>query len=116
MKLLPTLPSKDVVRFWAQVQKTTLTDCWPWIGYCTENGYGQFKYAYRNYRAHRIAFWLSYRLQPRDQLVCHTCDNPYCCNPNHLFLGSPADNSRDIGSKETICSLSGNKTRSSQIN
>jgi hypothetical protein len=71
------------------------------------SGYGQFKYAYVNYRANRIAYWLHSGRDPGTLLVCHTCDNPHCCNPAHLFLGPPIANSTDMKDKGRAAHLPG---------
>jgi hypothetical protein len=62
-------------------------------------GYGQFKVRGVAYPAHRVAVAVSGRECPPDMLACHRCDNPACCNPAHLFLGTYRDNAIDMIAK-----------------
>lgn len=96
----------DPARFWAKVDKSGGEDaCWPYTGYVTPEGYG---WAYtglprgqqQTHGAHRQAWINTYGAIPQEQLVCHHCDNPRCCNPEHLFLGEHADNMLDMFKKE----------------
>jgi hypothetical protein len=107
IKLLPSLTDKQLRNFWGQVRLGTQIDCWPWEGYCLDSDYGQFKVNYRNYRVHRLAYWVHYKQQPNEKLVCHHCDNKKCCNPLHLFLGSNADNSADMVKKNRVSHIYG---------
>jgi len=74
--------------------------CWLWTGHTATNGYGSTGYASKNVILHRKMYELIAGKKPeRWEYVCHHCDNKLCCNPAHLWLGSPLDNSRDELSK-----------------
>ena len=81
--------------FWARVRKDE-DGCWSWTGtILKESGYGQVSWRNKGVRAHRLAYELTYGPIPDGFDVCHECDNPPCCNPDHLFLGTPLKNARD---------------------
>src|SRR3990167_2228513 len=81
-------------RFWAKVDRTEGEKaCWPWLAYCKPNGYGSWG---QNGYAHRAAWQFTFGPVPRGLQVCHHCDNPCCCNPAHLFLGTPRMNMQDM--------------------
>lgn len=73
--------------------------CWPWRGSITRGGYGQLSHGSAAVYAHRIAYLLWNGPIPDRQLVLHRCDNPPCCNPTHLFLGTHQDNADDCVAK-----------------
>lgn len=90
--------------FWSRVERRGPDDCWPYRGDRTRRGYGvvclaQVDGRRRRTQAHRVSFWLETGVDPGNLSVLHHCDNPPCCNPNHLFLGDHRDNGRDMASK-----------------
>lgn len=91
-------------RFWSRVQKTE--NCWLWTG-TKITGYGNIKIKKKNYLAHRIS-WILHKGKLSDTIqVLHTCDIKNCVNPKHLFLGTQADNMKDMVKKNR--SLKGEK-------
>lgn len=87
-----------LARFHARVD--TAGDCWEWIGGRTMAGYGLFSTTGNNHvLAHRFAYTLAYGPIPEGLLICHSCDNPPCCNPDHLWLGNDAVNAADMVAK-----------------
>lgn len=77
----------------------TASGCWEWSGYRDSNGYGDTYYLGKKDRTHRVAWQLFVGPLMRGDFVLHRCDNPPCCNPQHLFLGSQTENMRDCVSK-----------------
>ena len=94
-------------RFESKFVKTD--GCWEWLAYRFPSGYGQFKIPGEEMRAHRVSYRLYVGDIPAGMCVCHQCDNPGCVNPNHLFLGTQADNIHDCRDKRRGVSPSGEK-------
>lgn len=87
----------DVARFWSHVDRSDHEGCWEWTG-GRYRGYGITSMKRVRCRSHRVAFALAHQEAPALN-VLHTCDNPPCVNPNHLFLGNHAANMRDRNMK-----------------
>lgn len=90
-------------RFWSKVDMSGGTDvCWRWMGAMLKTGYGGVKIGGVSQRAHRVAFELAGNEIPVGMMVLHSCDNPLCCNPAHLRVGSAADNTADARERGRI--------------
>jgi hypothetical protein len=81
--------------------KDHINDCWEWLAYKNEDGYGMFMpYPKTKTSAHRFAYEFFYGPIPKGLYVLHKCDNPCCCNPNHFFLGDQTANMKDMINKD----------------
>lgn len=99
-KHIPPISTKQENRFWSLVDIQSDPDaCWPWKLSTDMDGYGTISVDNIRIKSHRLSFFLANGRDPQDYLVCHTCDNPPCCNPFHLFLGTCEDNLHDASLK-----------------
>ncbi len=88
------------VRFWRAVEKKRPNDCWEWMGSRHYKGYGEIALSHKGKtKSHRVAWALTNGEIPEGMVVCHSCDNPPCCNPDHLFLGTHKTNKHDSQEK-----------------
>lgn len=94
--------SQNSERFWSKVDLSRADEefaCWEWAAGQNQRGYGRIMWQNHARGAHRIAYLLAFGEFPPGICVCHHCDNPCCCNPNHLFLGTHNDNMHDMYQK-----------------
>lgn len=112
----PGRPANTPDVLWEKVEIKQPHECWPWKGYKNEEGYGRTWIDDKGYYAHRVIFnlvhpnviQLSAPKNTHDEgFLLHTCDNPICCNPKHLFVGTHADNMADKVAKGRLPDFSG---------
>lgn len=96
-RTIPTISTQDAIRFWSQADVKGPNECWIWKGPTnpSRGSYGRFWIHRAEFRAPRIAYAIWNALDPGTLHVCHSCDNPLCVNPHHLWLGTARDNLRD---------------------
>jgi hypothetical protein len=87
-------------RFWSFVDRKPHNKCWDWTGAFAGGSYGVIKINKKNILAHRFCYKLCFGEIPNCLFVCHSCDNPKCVNPSHLFLGRHKDNMNDMVKKD----------------
>lgn len=102
-KDIPSVCEADAERFWSRVEKLGHhRGCWQWTGALDAKGYGRFTVDGHLFYAHRLSWHLAGRETPIGLIVCHTCDNRRCVNPDHLMMTDAATNNRDAKLKRNL--------------
>lgn len=103
-------------KFWSRVDIRNEEDCWEWMGAKKNGTYGFYApMPGVLLKSHRVAYALFNGFIDDNLLVCHKCDNPSCCNPEHLFLGTSQDNIQDMIRKSRKASTKGTCNPSAKL-
>ena len=114
----PGRPASTPDVLWGKVNKAGENECWLWTGFKNKEGYGRTWINNKAYYAHRVIYNLTYpnviKLEAptsakESGFLLHTCDNPLCCNPKHLWVGTHKDNMEDKAKKGRCPDFSGDK-------
>jgi hypothetical protein len=104
------LTERQICKFWNKIRLIGALDddCWEWSEQC-HKGYGYFRFEGQILYTHRLSYFLTFGPFLQHLRICHKCDNPPCCNPSHLFLGTDSDNFLDMHQKGRRVAARGEK-------
>ena len=109
-------PKNTPAELWSKVDRRGPDECWPWLGTRNEQGYGRTEIGNKNYYAHRVIYALANpgvirRAAPKRKsapgFLRHSCDNPPCCNPAHLIVGTHLENMGDKVARGRVLDMRG---------
>ncbi len=115
VKPIPTLTESDLKRFWSKVDKRGPNDCWEWMAGTYDGIRGRFTLGLLDYVASRVSYFIHTGKQPGVKDVCHTCDDPRCVNPKHLWIGTRGDNNHDREAKGRSAPVQGSVNGNSKL-
>lgn len=87
---------QQIDRFWNNVNVGEVWECWNWKLSTDRYGYGKVKISHGCYISHRAAYEMHHGSIPDEKHILHSCDNPICCNPNHLHPGTRSENMQEM--------------------
>lgn len=113
-RAIPPLTEQEIKHFWSLVDKSDgqgpKGECWEWIAGKWNTGYGCFNKQGEAYIASRVAYMLTHGTAPQYN-ACHSCDNPPCCNPAHIWDGDAKANLQDASNKGRLLTGDNNGAR-----
>ncbi len=110
------ITEKLLARFWAKIEMRGPDDCWPWTASKNEEGYGTFFACGLYMRASHMALLIDGRPRPGRLLALHSCDNPPCVNPNHLYWGTDKQNTEDKRARGRFNNAKGSRAGNAKLN
>lgn len=106
--------TKQLKRFWEKVDIKNENECWNWKAYKMKNGYGTFRFnTQTKMLSHRVSLFIKTGMW--GDCALHSCDNPSCCNPNHLRYGTHAENNKDMLDRNRCNPKKGEENKSSKL-
>lgn len=92
--------NQTLERFMSKVKFFAPGECWEWTAHKSKDGYGSFRIKKQYLKAHRVSYEWAKGTIPKKMCVCHSCDNPSCVNPEHLWVGTQRENVLDMHAKK----------------
>jgi predicted XRE-type DNA-binding protein len=117
MKRIPKLHLTQINRFWRNVDSSGSSDaCWLWTGYVQQwTGYGVIGLKGKEFRVHRVAYFLEHGRINDSLMVLHKCDVRVCVNPAHLYQGTAKENSADMSRRGRVQKMYGEQNGKAKL-